>query len=234
MFDYERVTSVQIFAGIKDIGGSPFPFALVAVMLGSTALLYMISKILFGRSAHAMMAKATSQGGPREIGPIGGLLCTLFFAAVTFLAVLPHLGVVLVAFSSDWYGTVLPTGWTLGNFEAALGHSLTLPSIQNSIRYASLATLVDLVLGVAIAFVVARTRLPGRGFLDTMAMLPLAVPGLVLAFGYLAMTQDGKIFSALNPTRDPLIILVIALQRAAFALRGAVGRRGLPANEHHP
>lgn len=224
MFDFERVTSVQIFAGIKDIGGSPFPFALVAVMLGSTALLYMISKILFGRSAHAMMAKATSQGGPRKIGPIGGLLCTLFFAAVTFLAVLPHLGVVLVAFSSDWYGTVLPTGWTLGNFEAALGHSLTLPSIQNSIRYASLATLVDLVLGVAIAFVVARTRLPGRGFLDTMAMLPLAVPGLVLAFGYLAMTQEGKIFSALNPTRDPLIILVIAysVRRLPYVVRSAV------------
>jgi len=224
MFDFERVTSVQIFAGIKDIGGSPFPFALVAVMLGSTALLYMISKILFGRSAHAMMAKATSQGGPRKIGPIGGLLCTLFFAAVTFLAVLPHLGVVLVAFSSDWYGTVLPTGWTLGNFEAALGHSLTLPSIQNSIRYASLATLVDLVLGVAIAFVVARTQLPGRGFLDTMAMLPLAVPGLVLAFGYLAMTQEGKIFSALNPTRDPLIILVIAysVRRLPYVVRSAV------------
>jgi iron(III) transport system permease protein len=224
MFDFERVTSVQIFGGIKDIGGSPFPFALVAVMLGSTALLYTISKILFGRSAHAMMAKATSQGGPRKIGPIGGLLCMLFFAAVTFLAILPHLGVVLVAFSSDWYGTVLPTGWTLGNFEAALGHSLTLPSIQNSIRYASLATLVDLVLGVAIAYVVARTRLPGRGLLDTMAMLPLAVPGLVLAFGYLAMTQEGRIFSALNPTRDPLIILVIAysVRRLPYVVRSAV------------
>lgn len=224
MFDFERVTSVQIFGGIKDIGGNPFPFALVAVMLGSTALLYMISKILFGRSPHAMMAKATSQGGPRKIGPIGGVLCTLFFAAVTFLAILPHIGVVLVAFSSDWYGTVLPTGWTLGNFDAALGHSLTLPSIQNSIRYAGLATLVDLVLGVAIAYVVARTRLPGRGILDTMAMLPLAVPGLVLAFGYLAMTQDGKIFSALNPTRDPLIILVIAysVRRLPYVVRSAV------------
>jgi iron(III) transport system permease protein len=30
-------------------------------------------------------------------------------------------------------------------------------------------------------------------------MLPLAVPGLVLAFGYLAMSQDGKFFSFLNP-----------------------------------
>ena len=33
IFDYSRVTSVQIFYGIKEIDGNPFPFALVVVML---------------------------------------------------------------------------------------------------------------------------------------------------------------------------------------------------------
>ena len=70
-----------------------------------------------------------------------------------------------------------------------------MPSIQNSLKYASLATLVDLVLGIAIAYVVVRTKLPGREVLDAMAMLPLAVPGIVLAFGYLAMTQEGKLLA---------------------------------------
>ena len=48
---------------------------------------------------------------------------------------------------------------------------------------------------------VVRTRLPGRQALDAVAMLPLAVPGLVLAFGYLAMTQEGAFFDFLvdNP-----------------------------------
>jgi iron(III) transport system permease protein len=88
--------------------------------------------------------------------------CSSAFSAVTLLAVLPHLGVVLVAFSSDWYQTILPSGWTLSHFETALGHNLTLPSIQNSLKYAGLATLLDVVLGVAIAYVVVRTRLAGR------------------------------------------------------------------------
>jgi iron(III) transport system permease protein len=223
MFDYQRVTSVQIFAGIKDIGGNPFPFALVAVMLVSTVVLYAISKATLGRASHAMMAKATSQGGPRAISPLGGWLCAAAFAFVTFLAVLPHIGVVLVAFSRDWYGTILPSGWTLEHFRAALGHDLTLPSIQNSLKYASLATLVDLVLGVAIAYVVTRTKLIGRELLDAMAMLPLAVPGLVLAFGYLAMTQPGKLFGWMNPTTDPLWILVIAysVRRLPYVVRSA-------------
>ena len=224
MFEYTRVTSVQIFSGIKDIGGNPFPFALVAVMLGASAILYAASKWLFGQDPHAMMAKATSQGGPRRAGPITATFCIAYFAVITGLAILPHLGVVLVAFSSDWYGTLLPNGWTIQHFRDALGHSLTLPSIRNSLQYASLATVIDLLLGISIAYVIVRTKLPGRDVLDAIAMLPLAVPGIVLAFGYLAMTQEGKILSALNPLENPLPILVIAysVRRLPYVVRSAV------------
>ena len=223
MFDFTRITSVQIFQGIKDIGGNPFPFALVAVLLASTLLLYAVSRFFFGQNSHAMMAKATSQGGPRKAGWFVGWLCTSLFSLVTLLAILPHIGVVMVAFSSDWYHSILPNGWTLSHFESALGHNLTLSSIQNSLKYASLATILDLILGVAIAYVVTRTQLPGRQILDAMAMLPLAVPGLVLAFGYLAMTQEGQLFAALNPTIDPLVILVIAysVRRLPYVVRSA-------------
>jgi iron(III) transport system permease protein len=111
----------------------------------------------------------------------------------------------------------------LHHFEQALGHNMALPSIQNSLKYAGLAVLLDLVLGVAIAYVVVRTNLVGRQFLDALAMLPLAVPGLVLAFGYLAMTQEGKLFDFLNPVRDPLILLVIAyaVRRLPYVVRSA-------------
>lgn len=223
MFDFTRITSVQIFQGIKDIGGNPFPFALVAVLLASTLLLYAVSRFFFGQNSHAMMAKATSQGGPRKAGWFVGWLCTSLFSLVTLLAILPHIGVVMVAFSSDWYHSILPNGLTLSHFESALGHNLTLCSIQNSLKYASLATILDLILGVAIAYVVTRTQLPGRQILDAMAMLPLAVPGLVLAFGYLAMTQEGQLFAALNPTIDPLVILVIAysVRRLPYVVRSA-------------
>lgn len=223
VFDYDRVTSVQIYHGLKDIGANPFPFALVAVMLFCSVAIYGVSKGLFGRTSHAMMAKSTHAGGARALPPSRGWLCTLAFAGVTFIAILPHLGVVLVAFSQSWYGTVLPRDYTLDNFALALSHDLTVPAIANSLRFASLSTLVDLVLGVAIAYVVVRSRIAGRQVLDFVAMLPLAVPGLVLAFGYLAMAQDGKLFSFLNPTRDPTILLIIAysVRRLPYVVRAA-------------
>lgn len=223
IFDYDRVTSVQIFAGLKDIGGNPFPFALVAVMLASSLLFYGLGKGLFGRDAHAMMAKATSSGGPQSLPPRLAWACTALFAGVTFLAILPHLGVLLVSLSRDWYGTVLPSHFTADNFRMALGHDLTVPAIANSLKYASISTVLDLVIGVALAYVIVRTKLVGRQLLDFLAMLPLAVPGLVLAFGYLAMSQEGKFFSFLNPTVNPTILLIIAysVRRLPYVVRAA-------------
>jgi iron(III) transport system permease protein len=54
-------------------------------------------------------------------------------------------------------------------------------------------------------------------------MLPLAVPGLVLAFGYLAMSQEGKVFAWLNPVADPTILLIIAysVRRLPYVVRSA-------------
>ena len=233
IFDYTRVTSVQIFYGIKDIGNNPFPYALVAVMLVATMLLYTISRVTFGRKAQGltMMAKATSRGGPRKVSGRAAWLCVGAFGLVIFLAMLPHVGVVLVAFSRDWYGTILPASWTTENFQTALGHSLTVPSIGNSLRYAAVSTVVDAVLGVAIAYVVVRTTMPGRQILDAVAMLPLAVPGLVLAFGYLAITQEGQPLSFLNPVRNPVPLLIIAysVRRLPYMVRSRGG--GVSADE---
>ena len=88
-------------------------------------------------------------------------------------------------------------------------------------KYAGFATVVDVFLGIGIAYVVVRTTFPGRGLLDTFAMLPLAVPGLVLAFGYLAMTQEGRVFAFLNPTKDPTALLIIAysVRRLPYVVR---------------
>ena len=223
IFDYARVTSVQIYYGLKDIGGNPFPFALVAIMLASSIAIYAVGRGLFGRGGHAMMAKSTSGGGPRTLARGPALACTAAFAEVFLFAVLPHLGVILVAFSREWYATVFPRNYTLENFRLALGHELTVGSIANSLKFASLATVIDIFLGIAIAYVVVRTKLAGRHVLDFLAMLPLAVPGIVLAFGYLAMAQEGRFFSFINPVRDPTILLIVAysIRRLPYVVRSA-------------
>jgi iron(III) transport system permease protein len=224
IFDYPNVTSVQIYYGLKDIGGNPFPYTLVAVMLAASVILYAVGKGFFGRSHLSAGSKATGSDGAQTLRPLAAWLCTALFATVTFCAVLPHLGVILVAFAKDWYATVLPQHWTLDNFRIALGHELTVPAIANSLKFASISTFIDIILGIAIAYVIVRTKIAGRQILDFLSMLPLAVPGLVLAFGYLAMAQEGKFFSFINPVRNPTVLLIIAysVRRLSYVVRSAV------------
>ncbi len=223
VFDFERVTAVQIFRSLNDLSGNPFPYALVVVMLLVSTLIYGLSRYWFGGASAAGGGRAMTARETRRLRGLAGWLGTLCFAVVCLLALLPHLGVVLLSFSADWYGTVFPQDLTLAHYQAALGHDLTLSSISNSLKYSGLALVVALFLGTGVAYVNVRTRLWGRQFLDLMAMLPLAVPGIVVAFGYLAMTRPGQPFDWLLLGEDPLLLLVIAyaVRRLPYVVRSA-------------
>lgn len=226
VFDYTRVAPVQVYDGIKDLGSNPFPYALVAIMLVVSTLVFLLSKAVLGRSKLGTAPRP--KGKNIEVRPKGGKawLCTLFFVGVFFIASLPHAGVIILSLAHDWYATILPEAWTTAHYQEALSHPLVVPSIQNSLFYASMATLVDLVLGVAIAWVIVRSTIRGRAFLDALVMLPLAVPGLVMAFGYLALSQDGEAFRFLvqgsleNPTW--LLVVAYAVRRLPYVVRSAV------------
>lgn len=54
-----------------------------------------------------------------------------------------------------------------------------------SLKVASVATLIAVVLGVALGWLFARTRFPGRSLLEPVLMLPLVLPPTVLGYGIL-------------------------------------------------
>lgn len=224
IFNYNRLLPTQIFTMLKEVGNNPFPYALVSVVLLLSTLFYFVGKNFLGRDSFPMMAKASANSGPRQISRGRRIFCFTFFSTVVAASLLPHLAVVLYSFSGEWFGSLLPSHFTLQNYVSAMGHSLTISSIRNSLIYASAATLGTIVLGTAIALVVVRTRFFGRGLLDLLAMLPLAVPGLVIAFGYLVMSQKGRFFSFLNPIENPTFLLIIAyaIRKLPFMVRAAV------------
>ncbi len=224
MFDFPRTTAVQIYDGLRDIGSSPLPYAQVVVMLAVSAGLYLIGKGLFGPSAHAMLTKGSAAGAARRLSGWRAAAAASLFGLVLALALVPHAGVLLASVSRAWYGTVLPSRWTADWFREALSHPLTLPAIRNSCLYAFAAMCLDVALGVAAAVVIVRGPRRWRGALDTLVMIPLAVPGLVLAFGYLAMSQPGRLLAALNPTDNPTILLIAAyaVRRLPYVVRAAV------------
>lgn len=224
IFDYTRVSSVQVFSAIKEVGDNPFAYVLVVVIMSCSVLMFMLGKTIAGRNAYAMTSKAMTASCERPLKGCHKWFASIAFISLTSVALIPHFGVLLMSISRDWYSTVIPNQWTLDHFDAALGHSLTVPSIGNSLRYASVATLADLFLGLGAAWIIVRSKIRFRGLIDALIMAPLAVPGIVLAFGYVAMSQPGEFFHFLDPAEDPTILLIVAysIRRLPYVVRALV------------
>ncbi|MBC8202643.1 MAG: iron ABC transporter permease [Planctomycetes bacterium] len=235
MFDYQTVTPVQIFNGIKEMNTSQQPYALTAVMLIAAILFYVLGKLVFGGKAYAMYSKASVQSTVQTLSRFKGLLATLAFTVVIGLAVLPHISVIFTSFAVEgsWYKSVFPTSWTGEHYEGALSHTLAVGSIGNSLLYSTLAVILDLFIGILIGYIVVRTKIRGRSLLDALSMLPLAVPGLVMAFGYVAMSLRWPFgegdplagwIDVLGANPNPMLLLVIAygVRRLPYVVRSTV------------
>ncbi len=227
MMKYRQITAVQVFDGLNKLYETPETYSLVVVLLAFSALIYVTGKLVLGRGGGAMVAKATVAAQPRRLEALRGLAALLPFLLVTFLAILPHLSVVLLSVSATdgWNQTVLPVTYTWDHHTEAIAKAIdprsAEPCILNSLKYASASTGIDLAIGLAIAYLVVRTKAVGRRALDTLSMLPLAVPGLVIAFGYFVLAQPGHLLESFNPDIDPTMLLIIAyaVRRLPYVVR---------------
>jgi iron(III) transport system permease protein len=135
--------------------------------------------------------------------------CVLAISAVILgISLLPHAGILLLSFSKIWSFTLLPTSYTLDHYVEIL---FRVPHfVKNTLLYTLLAAGLDVVLGAAIAFLLLRSRVVGRNLLDAVATLPLAIPGVVLAVGYLRIFHGWDFPGLGGPLTSSWLILVVA------------------------
>lgn len=209
---YLRVTTV----GLTDVDG--YVICVILVVLSVGALWG--SKAALGLSEYATLQRG-AEAEPRALRGLRAFGLWLIAAAILGPALLPHAGIVLLSFSKVWSLSLFPTAYTLGNYEEILVRTTSF--FWNTLRYALLATIVDVVLGAAIAWLLLRGRVRGRGWLDTIATMPLAIPGVVLAVGYLRIFHGWDFPGLGEPLTATWLILVLAyaMRRLPYTVRGA-------------
>lgn len=224
VFGVRRVLPVMIYDSVAEIGTNPMGYAQVALVLVISVVGFWISKQVLARQRSVATLGRLSQGR-REV-PLsrwGTVLATVGIGSVLFAAVLPHLSVILLAISRRWFLTVLPQGLTLEFFARALNDDLTRGALVNSLTLSVCATVLDMVIGFGIAWLCVRKRVFGSDWLDALSMLPLAVPGLVIAFGYIGCFSGAFPNTMLDPRYYPMILLSVsyAMRRLPYMVRAA-------------
>jgi iron(III) transport system permease protein len=219
IFDYQRVVAFKIFEAVNDLNTNPMAYALVVIVILLAVAAFVAARLCFGGRGHEMLSKGTVAARERQASRTGSILIYGGIALLVAVALLPHVGVFLTSITAKWSGTVFPTRITGEYYVRALHNALAQTGVRNSLFLSLGSTLMDVVLGVGIAYILVRRRFQGSGMLDALAMMPLAVPGIVLAFGYVA----GFSGTPLDPRRNPLPLLMIAysVRRLPYMTRAA-------------
>ena len=219
VFEYREVIAVQIFNMVTDLHQNPMGYAFVVAVIVLTLFFFYLSKRILGGGGYEMLGRGHVTSATRPASATMTVVTYALVLGISALALIPHLGVLLTSVTQRWFLSVLPSEYTLKFYQDVFSHDLTLLSIKNSLLLSSLSTIIDLVLGVAIAYLLARKRVPGRSVLDALAMLPLALPGLVLAFGYVAAFSATPLDARINPV--PLLVIAYAVRRLPYMVRAA-------------
>lgn len=219
IFDFQQTISVQIFNMVKNVNENPLGYALVVLVIALTLLLFWASKEVMGKRRYEMLARGHVTGREKPARRWEMMLFYLVIIGLVVVALLPHASVFLFSIADRWGSTILPPEITAAHYVSVFTDPKTSIAIRNSFFYSIFSTLLDVLLGVTIAYQLTRKRFPGSRLLDILAMLPLALPGIILAFGYVA-TFSGTL---LDPRQNPTLLLIFSygLRRMPYMVRSA-------------
>jgi iron(III) transport system permease protein len=207
---YLRVTSI----GIAD----PMGYVIAVVLIVTSVASMWISSLATRGTDYATMQRGGGGIAKRQLRPWGKTFAYLLISAIILLVLAPHIGLLLLSFSTIWSYSPLPDGFTSAHYVRVFSESSIF--IKNTLLYASLAGVIDIVIGTAISYLVLRTGLPGRRGLDLLASAALAIPGVVLGIGYLRAFYGIQLWNG-APLASLWIVIVLALaiRRLPYALR---------------
>jgi len=156
----------------------------------------------------------------RRLSPFKRWLAVGLLTLLMIVCTIPQVGVLFAAVGRGWALTPIPVHYTMEFFHAV---SIETPKfIINSFVYAGLALVLCLLVGVPMAWIMSRTRAPGRGAMDALTTLILAIPGTAIGIAYIRAFNFPLPFVDAPLTGMWIILpLVLAVRRLPYTVRGS-------------
>jgi len=146
----------------------------------TVAALY-LQRAFLARRSYVTLAGKGARPQLIALGPARWFLFGFSVLAFLIAIVAPYTTLLAVSLSKSW-GLAFWKGLTLDNYHFILvEYNVTQRAILNSLTLAIIAATLAVLLGAIIGWIDLRTRMPGRKLLDYTALIPLGLPGIVVA-----------------------------------------------------
>ena len=139
---------------------------------------------------------AVAAGGRRRL-PLGRWALNGVAGLALGFILMPLIFVVWLAFFRQEIPSFPPEGYSTKWFGAILGNRNFAGGFWVSTQVGIIATLVGLALAVPASLAIARRRFPGRNAVNTLLLMPLVVPGIVLGTSIYVAQIEAEIATGL-------------------------------------
>jgi iron(III) transport system permease protein len=203
MISMASFTAPLLFAGTEHfmtlqiynykLNGDLAMSATVSTILTLISLLFLaLLEIRSSRGSASAGTKGAAGAARLRTSGLARLIAVV--ASVTFILILllPIATVVLISFAREgsWTWQLLPSSYTFENYTSLFTDPAVFEPVRNSLVMSAVASLANLVFGVAAAFLIVHRSLPVRHLVQVLTALPFAIPGTVIAVNLIAAFNE--------------------------------------------
>ncbi len=172
--------AVQSWLAIVGQGSFQMGAVLSTIVLAPSLAVFVIQRSWVAKATYISVTGKPSGGRGLAIDGAARTGLQVATGALAALVLLLYLTVLAASVVTVWGGDYRPT---LAHYAVAFGRGWS--ALSDTVVLSLGATPIAAVAGLVVAYVVVRSNVPGRDWLDFVAMLGAAVPGTVLGIGYL-------------------------------------------------
>ncbi len=160
-------------------------FAMPILLL--TVVLLLMQRRLLSRKGYVSVSGKGGERRPFDVGVWKWPLMAYAALVALMAVVMPLVILVLASLSKAWGRGIASGNLTLANYHDIFFQQVTVRSaLINTVLYSGATALVCVGVGLCVAYAVQRRITPFPGFVQFLALAPVAVPGLILAIGLYA------------------------------------------------
>jgi iron(III) transport system permease protein len=188
-----------------------------AIMVILAILFLIIAKKYVAIKDYSSLAYAQIER--KKLSPLSEAAVLIFLVLILLFAFIPYIGIALDSFGKGWALTPIPVKYTLQYFQRVAVE--TPKFIYNSLLYSGISVAICIAVGVPVAWVMSRTKLPGREILDSLTTLILALPGTGIGIAYMRAFRDPLPFLGIPLIGLWIVIpIVLGVRRLPYTVRG--------------
>ncbi len=199
---------------IGEVGGSAnFASALSMMMVIITIIIFLAQRYVTDKKSYEM-----SFLRPLEVKKMSlpkSIMVHIFLYGITCVSILPQVNIIVSSFRNS-SGPIYKEGWSLNNYRKAFekaGHT-----IINTYKFAIIAILIVMVMGMAIAYISVRRKSLFSSILDIVTMFPMIISGTIMGI-MLLLTFNSKPL-ALSGTAA-IMIIAFVIRRMPYTIRSS-------------